>query len=73
VRYFNNLNDGQNGPAILNVYDSKGARVFTRRYILGPGYQAMAVDLASHGKGVYRVDLLNTNGERIKTSNVMVY
>jgi subtilisin-like proprotein convertase family protein len=73
VRYFNNLNDGQNGPAILNVYDSKGARVFTRRYILGPGYQAMAVDLASHGKGVYRVDLLNTNGERIKTGNVLVY
>jgi subtilisin-like proprotein convertase family protein len=73
VRYFNDLNDGPNGPAILNVYDSKGSRVFTRRYVLGPGYQSMAVDLASHGKGVYRVDLLNTNGERIKTGNVLVY
>jgi subtilisin-like proprotein convertase family protein len=73
VRYFNDLNDGPNGPAILNVYDSKGTRVFTRRYVLGPGYQSMGVDLASHGKGVYRIDLLNTNGERIKTGNVMVY
>jgi subtilisin-like proprotein convertase family protein len=73
VRYFNDLSNGQNGPAIINVYDSKASRVFTRRYILGPGYQAMQVDLASHGKGIYRVDLLNTNGERIKTGNVMVY
>jgi subtilisin-like proprotein convertase family protein len=73
VRYFNDLNDGQNTPAILNVFDSKGSRVYTNRYILGAGYQSMGVDLASHGKGVYRVELLNTNGERLKTGNVLVY
>lgn len=73
VRYFNDLNDGINAPAILTVHDSKGSLVFTRRYTLGAGYQAMQVDLASHGKGVYRVELLNTNGERLKTGNVLVY
>ena len=74
VRYFNDvINNGPN-PGIINVYDSKGSRVFTKNYNVGGGFQAMNVDLGtSHGKGVYRIDLLTSNGERIKTGSVIVF
>ena len=74
VRYFNDvINNGPN-PGIINVYDSKGSRVFTKNFNVGGGFQAMNVDLgASHGKGVYRIDLLTSNGERIKTGSVIVF
>ncbi len=74
VRYFNDVTNGGMIPAVLNVYDSKGTRVFSRNYTVGGGYQAMNIDLgASHGSGVYRVDLLTTTGERIKTGSVFIF
>lgn len=57
----------------VNIYDEKGARVFTRAFTPGIGYGQMNVDLGAHGRGVYRVDLLNANGERLKTGSVMVF
>ena len=74
VRYFNDvINNGPN-PGIINVYDSKGTRVFTKNYNIGGGFQAMNVDLgASHGSGIYRVDLLTSRGERIKTGSVIIF
>jgi hypothetical protein len=73
VRYYTNVADGSLIPGILNVYDEKGARVFTKTYTVGAGYQAMNVDLGTHGRGVYRVDLITSTGERIKTGTVMVF
>jgi hypothetical protein len=73
VRYFNDINNGGTAPAFVNVYDSKGARVFTRQYTLGAGYQAMKVDMGTHTKGLYRVELIDLNGNRIKTGSVMVF
>lgn len=72
VRYFNDVNTFS--PSGINVYDEKGARVFTRTYVAGPrGYTQFNVDLGAHGRGIYRVELVNTNGDRIKTGSVMVF
>ena len=74
VRYFNDITNGGITPGVINVYDAKGARVFSRNYKIGGGYQSMNVDLGtSHGKGIYRVDLLTNTGERIKTGSVFVF
>ena len=72
VRYFFNTSSSTQLPTMVNVYDQKGARVFTRRYV-GAAYQAMNVDLGAHGKGIYRVELTADNGDRIKTGSVMVF
>lgn len=74
VRYFNDISNGGVNPGVINVYDSKGTRVFSRNYTVAGGYQAMNVDLGtSHGKGLYRVDLLTSRGERIKTGTVLIF
>ena len=73
VRYYNDINNGGTAPAVVNVYDEKGARVFTSRYVLGAGYNAMNVDMGTHGKGLYRVELLDLNENRIKTGSVLVF
>ena len=74
VRYFNDVANGGLNPGVINVYDAKGSRVFSRNYNIGGGFQAMNVDLgASHGSGIYRVDLLTSTGERIKTGTVIIF
>jgi subtilisin-like proprotein convertase family protein len=73
VRWYTDLSSGSLVPGLLNIYDSKGSRVFTGVYTVGNGYKAMNVDLGVHGKGVYRVDLLDFNGNRLKTGSVMVF
>ncbi len=69
VRYFN---EGK-APAVVNVFDSKGALVFTQPFSVSQAYQAMNVNLGIHGKGVYRIDVLSSNGNRIKTTSVVVF
>ena len=73
VRYFSDINNGTKNPAMLNVYDEKGTRVFSKFYGLSSGYQQMNVDLGGHASGIYRVELLDLNGDRIKTGSVMVF
>lgn len=74
VRYYFDNKDGNNTPATsVNVYDQKGARVFTRPFAPGLGYGQMNVDLGAHGRGIYRVDLLDGRGNRLKTGSVMVF
>jgi subtilisin-like proprotein convertase family protein len=74
VRYYFADNFTNNtSSAFVNVYDEKGVRVFTRQFTPGKGYGQMNVDLGAHGTGVYRVDLLNANGERLKTGSALVF
>ena len=72
VRYFSDINNGSKNPAMLNVYDERGVRVFSKYYGISSGYQQMDVDLGAHSSGIYRVDLLDLNGDRIKTGSVIV-
>ena len=73
VRFFSDINNGSKNPAMLNVYDEKGTRVFSKNYGISSGYQQMNVDLGSHSSGIYRVELLDLNGDRIKTGSVFVF
>ncbi len=59
--------------ATVNVYDGKGSRVYTRRFPLNSAYTAMRVVMEAHGKGIYRVDLVNNNGDRLQTGSVMIF
>jgi subtilisin-like proprotein convertase family protein len=72
VRYFSELGSTQY-PRTLSVYDSKGARVFTKSYSINSPYTRMDVDLKNHAKGVYNVELTDYNGDRIKTGRVVIF
>lgn len=60
-------------PRIVNVYDSKGSRVYTKTYTITTPYERMDVDLRNHGKGIYMIELTDRNGQRIKTGRVMIF
>lgn len=59
-------------PRMLNIFDSKGARVYSAAYPIGAPYMRMDVDLTKHGKGVYMVELADRNGNRIKAGRVVI-
>ena len=59
-------------PRVVNVYDSKGARVYSKVYTVGAPYTRMDVDMSAFQKGVYQVELADNNGNRIKTGRVVI-
>ncbi len=59
-------------PRMLNIYDSKGARIYSVQYPINNPYTRMDVDITKHGKGVYMIELTDRNGARLKTSRVVV-
>ena len=74
VRYYNrNANATITEFASVNVFDSKGSRVFTGRYSINGPYTQMNVNLGAHGKGIYRVELTNDKGDRLNTGSVLVF
>lgn len=70
VRYYSSTNDVL--PRMLTIYDSKGARVFSKTYTIGRPYERMDVDMRNHGKGIYIVELSDRNGTRLKTGRVVI-
>lgn len=60
-------------PRQVVIYDSRGARVYSQLFTMVGAYVDMKVNLANHGKGIYSVDVLTNNGERIKTGRVAVF
>jgi subtilisin-like proprotein convertase family protein len=69
VRYYN----AGKAASYVNIYDEKGALVFSKQFGATEVYQAMNVDLGIHGKGIYRIDVLSASGNRIKTGSVTVF
>jgi hypothetical protein len=73
VRYYNDQTNRFVTPESVNVYDGQGRRVFTQRYAITSGYTRMLVNLgAGVGKGVYHVDVITTQGDRLATGSVIV-
>ena len=64
--------DGNLFPRTLTIYDSKGSQVYSKIYDINAPYSKMEVDLSNHGKGIYRVELGDRNGKRIKTGSVLI-
>jgi subtilisin-like proprotein convertase family protein len=74
VRYYTDLTNGTAAPAAVNVYDEKGSQVFSQTYRVGSGYQPMNVSISpTHGRGIYRVDVVDTRGNRLKTGSVVIF
>ena len=71
VRYFNTQGNSIN-PRILTIFDSKGARVYSKTYDITSPYTKMDVDMTNYSKGIYHVELGDRNGKRIKTGSVII-
>ena len=59
-------------PRIVNIYDSKGARVYSRTYTIAVPYSRLDVDMSAFQAGVYQVELADKNGKRLKTGRVLI-
>jgi hypothetical protein len=72
VRYFNAGNASIDRT--INVYDSKGARVFSRKYTIAPGpFARMDVQLARPtARGMYIVELRDAGGKLVASSRILV-
>jgi subtilisin-like proprotein convertase family protein len=71
VRYYS-LKGNTNLPRGLVVYDAKGMEVLRQSYSIGRPYQSMDVNIERHGKGVYWVELVDVNGNRLKMNRIVV-
>jgi len=63
---------GSNVKLTLNVYDSKGAYVFTKTYTQSTPYQLMDVDMRKSRAGVYRVVVYNSTGTKLAVGSVLI-
>ena len=59
-------------PRIVNIYDGKGARVYSRTYSIAVPYSRLDVDMSAFQKGIYQVELADKNGNRLKTGRVVI-
>ena len=71
VRYYSNAT--QPISRTLNIYDSKGARILSKAYSISAPYTDMPVNISHLSGGLYHVELLNGNGERIASGKVNTY
>ena len=71
VRYWEGVSSKME-PAALNIFDSKGSRIFTQHYSISQPFEEMKVDMTRYSKGIYWVDLTDKNGKRIKTGRVII-
>ena len=62
-----------NTPFTVNVYDSKGARVFTRTATPAQPYTSIPIDLGMKAMGMYIVELRDNTGRRLGSKQVMVH
>ncbi len=68
VRYYSNTT----GARSLNVYDNKGARIYTKLYTITGPYTNLPVDIPNLSRGIYTVELADRNGKRIKTGRILI-
>ncbi len=72
VRYNNKLT-GVANPRFVNIYDSKGARVYRKAFTPTFPYGRMDVNLNNAAKGVYYIDLTDAAGVRLQSERVVLY
>lgn len=71
ARYYSEPNSSL--PRNLIVYDNVGNRVVTKSYTQTISYQSIDVDLRTHGKGLYWVELVDEHGKRLALSRVLIH
>jgi Secretion system C-terminal sorting domain len=70
VRYYSVANNVL--PRGIVVYDAKGDRVFLQNYTVGRPYDRMDVDMRAYGKGLYWVEIVDLNGNRLTMCRVVI-
>ncbi len=70
VRYHSALNNVL--PRGISVFDAKGDRVLVQSYTIGRPYDRMDVDLRKFGKGLYWVEIVDANGNRMTMCRVVI-
>jgi hypothetical protein len=71
VRYQSIVNNASL-PRGVNIYDAMGKRILTQTYSISIPYARMDVDLSGHGTGVYTVEVVDVNGNRLAMGRVSV-
>ncbi len=56
----------------MNIFDSKGAMVYSKAYSITTPYQRMDVDIRKNNAGIYRIVLVDRTGKRLATGAVMI-
>jgi len=69
VRYYSSTS---NSARTLNIYDSKGARVYTQSYPITSPYTKMDVNMNNAASDVYMVELRDASGKRLATGKVAI-
>ena len=57
-------------PRGVNIYDAQGKRVLTQTYTLGIPFAPMNVDLSNHSSGIYWVEVVDVDGNRLAMGRV---
>ncbi len=70
VRYYSASNT--RSPRGINVYDDKGSRIAINQYSNTAPYSRMDVDLRKYSKGVYWIEVVDVNGERLAVGRAVV-
>jgi hypothetical protein len=71
VRYYSVAGNGSLPRGIV-VYDAKGERVYNQNYTIGRPYDRMDVDMRAYGKGLYWVEIVDRNGNRLTMCRVVI-
>ncbi len=71
VRYYSIINN-TGLPRGVNIYDARGKRISTQVYSISSPYARMDVDLRNHGTGVYWVEVVDANGNRLAMGRTQV-
>ena len=71
VRYYS-VAGNNNLPRGIVVYDAKGDRVYNQNYTVGRPYDRMNVDMRAYGKGLYWVEIVDRNGNRLSMCRVII-
>jgi subtilisin-like proprotein convertase family protein len=70
VRYYSASD--RRSPRGINVYDDKGSRIAINQYGNTAPYSRMDVDLRKYSKGVYWIEVVDGNGERLAVGRAVV-
>jgi hypothetical protein len=62
-----------NTPKMINIFDAKGSKVYSKLYPINSAFERMDVDLRYHGKGIYMVEVADRSGRRLKIGKVLIF
>jgi hypothetical protein len=59
-------------PRVINVFNSKGEKVYSKTYTVIQPYSSLEINLTNQGKGVFNIELSDANGKKLKTGRVII-